>query len=681
MAALSDYVTGTISLTNGQAAFTGTSTGWLLAGFKEGDTIIDITGATEFMGVVATIDANGAGTLTKAWEGPTLVDVGYRMRYQPDGARVSAQARNLIELLGSGAFFQYDASGTLAERAQYDGQRKGFSFLNISTTPMGLYIKASDADGDWAGPTAYAQGETGDTGPMPDLEFLPAITLAPGSPASVDVTPTSDGYQVQLSLPKGDTGDINGVTPFWVSRLGYDADAGAARTGLGVRDVLSGSRSFFVRPDGSDTNTGLGNTAGAAFLTIQRALLAAYALDLRSSAVTIQLADGTYTAGVSAFERVPGQNTPIVVQGNSSNPSAVVISCTNANAVVAGAGAWLHLKNLKMQTTGAGVCIFTTDAATVELTKVVFGASASWHMTAVYASHIVVHGNYEIAGSALGHMHITSASSVTFETGTHTVTGTPNFSAFFVGLSSGANVEYQQPITISGAATGQKFYIHDNAALYAAGQGLDYLPGNSAGVAFGGGRYTDQAIYNGKASYVINPIGGSEVVNAEQISVLLGDRALANASGFQALFGATEDTITLASETTYHVEAMVWLVRSAGTTNHTINWDWGGVLGTGGSATWMFDVTNPDFNNIGAVHRVMGTDLNAATLTAPNTSANEGLTISVRGVVRTGTGTAVVLPGLAYSAAPGGVPTLKANTFMRFWPIGDRLVKAVGRWS
>lgn len=102
MTVLSDYVSGTISLTNGSVDFTGTGTGWLLAGFKEGDTIIDITGATEFMGVIASIDANAAGKLTKTWEGPTLVNAPYRMRYQPDNARVSAQARNLIELLGSG---------------------------------------------------------------------------------------------------------------------------------------------------------------------------------------------------------------------------------------------------------------------------------------------------------------------------------------------------------------------------------------------------------------------------------------------------------------------------------------------------------------------------------------------------------------------------------------------------
>jgi hypothetical protein len=102
MPALSDYTAGLITLTNGSAAFTGAGAGWQLAGFKEGDTILDIAGASGRVGVISSITSNTAGTLTKPWEGPTLAGVAYRMRYQPDGARVSAQARNLVETLGNG---------------------------------------------------------------------------------------------------------------------------------------------------------------------------------------------------------------------------------------------------------------------------------------------------------------------------------------------------------------------------------------------------------------------------------------------------------------------------------------------------------------------------------------------------------------------------------------------------
>lgn len=65
-------------------------------------------------------------------------------------------------------------------------------------------------------------------------------TLPPGSPASVDFVPVTGGYRLDISLPKGPAGDIDGVTPFWVSRLSTDADAGAALTGLGVTPFWQG---------------------------------------------------------------------------------------------------------------------------------------------------------------------------------------------------------------------------------------------------------------------------------------------------------------------------------------------------------------------------------------------------------------------------------------------------------
>lgn len=101
MPALSDYTSGTITLTIGSTAFTGSGTGWLAAGFREGDTILGIEDNAGVEYVIASITGNGAGTLTQEWEGATGT-YAYRMRYMADGARVTAQARNLIELLGNG---------------------------------------------------------------------------------------------------------------------------------------------------------------------------------------------------------------------------------------------------------------------------------------------------------------------------------------------------------------------------------------------------------------------------------------------------------------------------------------------------------------------------------------------------------------------------------------------------
>ncbi len=299
MATLSDYVSGTISLTNGEVEFTGTGTAWLLAQIKEGDTILDLPG-TPYQGVIASITSNTAGTLTKAWEGPDLVDVAYRIRILADGSRSTASAVQLREQLGNGnvqalaglsgsankvpmftapgamtlvpktdlvSGANYDVQvANLTARAAYNGMAEGFSVL-VSNTGDGrsaIYSKVSNTSGDWSSP-AYVTGpavtldvtEVDDVpyGTPPDVMLTPVAggynmlwkvplgmivvpgtitTLPSDQPAQWDWEPIEGGFRVHLSIPRGPTGDINGVTPFWVSRLGADADAAAALTGLGL---------------------------------------------------------------------------------------------------------------------------------------------------------------------------------------------------------------------------------------------------------------------------------------------------------------------------------------------------------------------------------------------------------------------------------------------------------------
>src|SRR5215813_8218687 len=73
-----------------------------------------------------------------------------------------------------------------------------------------------------------------------------------------------------------------------------------------VREVLAAARTYYVAPagsGGSDSNNGL--TSTAPFLTIQKAVDTVAALDISGNAVTIQIADGTYTGAVT-LKNVPG---------------------------------------------------------------------------------------------------------------------------------------------------------------------------------------------------------------------------------------------------------------------------------------------------------------------------------------------------------------------------------------
>lgn len=240
MAVLSDYTAGTITLTNGSASFTGSGTGWQTALFRAGDMIIDVPGANGHDGVISTITSETAGTLTRVWQGPTLTGVAYRMRYQSDGARVSAQSRNLIEQLGNGnivalsgltgvadnvAVFTgpgamelrsinefvtgvaYDVFvETLIERDTYDLEDTGFSVFvgNIGDGRAAYYFKLSAVDADWSDP-AYITGE--------------AITLAVGTTPvahsadpDVGVSNIGPAYTLAFEIPVSAEFDIGTIS-------------------------------------------------------------------------------------------------------------------------------------------------------------------------------------------------------------------------------------------------------------------------------------------------------------------------------------------------------------------------------------------------------------------------------------------------------------------------------------
>lgn len=226
-----DYISGTITLTNGSSSFTGNGTAWLAADFREGDLIIWVEGGEDFSSpIIQEILTNTTGTLTNSWAGPTVTNVPYRMRYQWDSSRVSAQARQLIEQLGNGnitSFSTLEGPGVpvfngphaltikpetdfvngvrydvqvdlLADRDAYDGQSQGFSVLvsNIGDGRAAVYSKVSNAAGDWTNP-AYV---TGPLGASPTIEATVEM-LTPGSDPIVNTNPITGGYSLDFELP------------------------------------------------------------------------------------------------------------------------------------------------------------------------------------------------------------------------------------------------------------------------------------------------------------------------------------------------------------------------------------------------------------------------------------------------------------------------------------------------
>jgi len=144
------------------------------------------------------------------------------------------------------------------------------------------------------------------------------------------------------------------------------------------REVLTAARTYYVRADGSDSNTGLVNSSGGAFLTIQKALNTVASIDMSTFQVTVSVQTGTYT-GAIAFTNYLGTIPPIL-QGNTSTPTNVVINVTGNDAITAdGSPLWV-LQGFQVKTTTSGVVIHAKNGGKLNFNALDFAASADIHI-------------------------------------------------------------------------------------------------------------------------------------------------------------------------------------------------------------------------------------------------------------------------------------------------------------
>ncbi len=161
MALLADYTAGTVSVSANGTVLTGVGTAWKTAGFKDGDWFI----ANGWVNVVASVASNTSLTLAQPWRGGALSGAAYRLRYMSDGSRASAQARQLIDLLGgSGNLEALAGLVSAADRLSY--------FTGAGTaalTPLTPYARTLLDDAD--GPAMY-----GTLGQIPNAQVRNDLT-------------------------------------------------------------------------------------------------------------------------------------------------------------------------------------------------------------------------------------------------------------------------------------------------------------------------------------------------------------------------------------------------------------------------------------------------------------------------------------------------------------------------
>jgi hypothetical protein len=254
-----------------------------------------------------------------------------------------------------------------------------------------------------------------------------------------------------------------------------------------VREVLTAARTYYVRTDGSDSNNGLSDYFGGAFLTIQRAVdEVANTLDINSQTVVIQVADGAYNAPV-VLKPFLGRG-PVTILGNSSVPANVTITLSTADCIAASSAERWHIEGFKLSITGGPFNCLESFGTILTFASINFGASTQHHIVAAQGGTVVAAGNYEISGNALFHLSAQHNAVVFLNNRAVTLSGTPAFTNGFVFSSSGS-VVIARSMTFSGAATGPRYGVTLNGVIDTNGGGASYFPGSSAGSVATGGQY------------------------------------------------------------------------------------------------------------------------------------------------------------------------------------------------
>lgn len=431
---------------------------------------IQITHANAFTFVGGTIQYNGtvscSGTVTNCW-GAKFIDSGDGYGTQYFGGMVfegNGGTGDYVSSQSAGAFKANVTFNTVSwARTQSFGPTVGYGTNQIQISGAGTDANYKIVNSNFYGYAPYAASGA-----------RPAIAISNVN-ARIEIDP---------------------LTKFWSTT---EAPSNISQL-YTYREKLTAARDYYVRTDGNDACNGLTNAAGSsgacAFLTPQKAAdVVSKSIDTAGNNVSIGL--------VGTFSTPMVFNGPIVGGGAVTvyTPSTAAIGVASTDAFVAKNGADVTLlgTNITISTATSGVCVYAYNKGSISLSGVIFGACAGGDMAAGASSgfygpgHIFITGNCSVVGGASSLIHIVTVGSsvIISPSATITLTGTPAFSSFVLGITKG--LFYATGATpFSGAATGPKFLIHNGGtavALVAASA----FPGSVAGQVHSGGVYNDQS--------------------------------------------------------------------------------------------------------------------------------------------------------------------------------------------
>jgi hypothetical protein len=345
-------------------------------------------------------------------------------------------------------------------------------------TPSGN--AGSFVDGDAVRVAITAKGDTGATG------SLTAASTAVFTEQGSDPTAPSSGSRTLYAKADGFYEIDSAGT---VNQIGAGIGGG--------RELLTADRTYYVRSDGNDTNDGLTDSSGGAFLTVQKAVdVVAGTIDSSAYQVTIDLQDSTTFTENVILRPTVGSRPPLISGDSSARPT---ISSTTGTCISVTSEAYWRIQGLKLTTSGSGLdCIGIDEGGTVVLPNSSGIEFAGWVRNAIFCKGILF-GDIDELGTTIsisgGASNTTGTFIRTLLNGivnlsrcTYTITNTPAFgngtSGAFVWATQGASVDLVSSSS-TGSSTGIRGRVESNAVVRA---GAFTIPGSASSTTSTGGQ-------------------------------------------------------------------------------------------------------------------------------------------------------------------------------------------------
>lgn len=283
------------------------------------------------------------------------------------------------------------------------------------------------------------------------------------------------------------------------------AASGVISTG---RQKLTSNTNYYVRSDGSDSNTGTANTAGGAWLTIQHAMdYLSSNIDGGGFGITVNIGSGTF-AGVG-MKDVPGALYVFLLGAGAGSttiqdgPNDGTFNTKQCISLIVPITYKVFFDGVTLARSTGGTnqtTLLINVAASVKGTHP-DGTATGWAITGFDTNNIGIGGEapgaffddsgatITLSGSFFSVYQADALSVIWLFTSTaYTLSGTPSWNYAFARAVDGGLIETFGE-TFSGASTGSRYKSESGGIINTFGSGATYFPGNAGGSTDGVGVY------------------------------------------------------------------------------------------------------------------------------------------------------------------------------------------------